>query len=448
MTLALRALGATLSFPLAERYSGRDIWKKKSELDAWQRESAAQKQLRATEALCATVEYAGQNVPYYRDLFKRIRFEPSRLRKDPQYLQDIPYLTKETILAQPDQFLSSQFRKADIIERKTSGSTGLTLSFYYSRSDLDWASAVIFHLNAALSRSLADSEVHLAFVDPTAEPAGLLDGFRAGLRAMAMNRKTINIRTLSAEAAASHLAEIRARKPYLLYGLQSTLRALIQFAGSPDQYRRLAKYFVSSGETLDARAAEFIAEATGAQVINRYGNAEFGAVAQSSVDPQVLRFVDGLVWPENLVIQGYPEIVMTTLIGRAMPLIRYRTGDLGLVAADDEGGGSVLSGIQGRLHEIVEIGGRSFTTSFLATYLHARFSIHDFQVVVGPKGPPEFRIVTDMPAQLPAMEAALAALCCAPVKVTRIRPTDLIRRGRQMKFSHYVRDADATGAGA
>lgn len=447
MTLALRALGATLSFPIAELYSGRDIWKKKSQLDAWQRERAEQKQSRAAAALCTTVEYAAQNVPYYRDLFKRIRFSPSNLRKDPAYLQDLPYLTKETILAQPDQFLSKAFRKADVIERKTSGSTGLTLSFYYSRSDLDWASAVIFHLNAALSRSLADPEVHLAFVDPTAAPAGVMDGIRARLRAMAMNRKTINIRSLSAEAAAVHLAEIRARRPYILYGLQSTLRALIQFAGSPDQYRQLAKYFVSSGETLDAPAAKFIATATGAEVINRYGNAEFGAVAQSGVDPQALKFVDGLVWPENLVIQGYPEIVLTTLIGRAMPLLRYRTGDLGRVAADDSGG-HILSGIQGRLHEIVEIGGRSFTTSFLATFLHARFSIHDFQVVVGREGPPEFRIVTDIPAQLPAIEAALTSLCSAPVKVVRIRPTDLIRRGRQMKFSHYVRDTQASGVGA
>jgi phenylacetate-CoA ligase len=439
MTPLLRALGANLSFPLAERYTRRNIWQKKTLLDAWQHESAVQKNHRINTALCDVIDYAATNVPYYRNLFKRIRFEPAKLRTDIRYFQDIPFLTKETILAQPDDFLSTEFRARELTDRKTSGSTGLTLSFYYSKSDLDWASAVIFHLNARFARSLSDREVQLSFVDPSAPPEGLMDEIRGGLRAITMNRATVYLRGLSALTARTHLRAIRAQKPYLIYGLQSTLKALIQFAETPAQYHQLCEYFVSSGETLDAHSARLITDAIGCKVINRYGNAEFGAIAQSIDDPSILKIIDGLVLPENFGTHGFSEIVLTTLVGRGMPLIRYRTGDLGNVDLDADGSYR-LSAIQGRLHDLVVLGGKTFTTSFLSTGLHGKYSIHDFQIVQRGSAPPEFRVVTDQPEQLPLIQRELTAIAGVEVKVSRIRPTDLIRKGRQMKFSHYVRE--------
>jgi phenylacetate-CoA ligase len=150
-----------------------------------------------------------------------------------------------------------------------------------------------------------------------------------------------------------------------------------------------------------------------------------------------------LAWPENLSIQGFPEIVLTTLVNRAMPLIRYRTGDLGLVESA-AGGGFTLSRLQGRVHEIFMLDEHSYTTSFMSTFLHSRFRIHDFQIIQRETRVPEFRIVTDHPDELSGIEDALLSLCGVPVKATRIRTTDLLRRGRQMKFSHLVRE-DAKG---
>lgn len=439
MIPTMRALSANLGFPLAERYTRRHIWGKKAQLDAWKIESADEKNRRIHASLCDVVEYAEKHVPYYRNLFKRIRFEPAKLRGDIRYKEDIPFLTKEIILAHPGQFLSDEFPPSELIERKSSGSTGLTLSFYYSKDDLDWTSAVLFHLNEAVSRSLSDREVHLIYVNPNAQPVGAFEGMRERLKLMAVNRANIKIRDLSAATVQSHLLAIRAQRPYLLYGLPSSLKALVQFAQDASKYRGLCENFVSSGETLDARSAQFIHEAIGCKVINRYGNAEFGAVAQSANDPQMLRIVDGVVFPEYFVIQGYSEIVLTTLVGRAMPLIRYRTGDLGTIEHLQDGS-QVLSGIHGRLHDLVAFGGRTLTTSFIAACLHSKFRIHDFQIVQRDEQLPEFRIVTDYPEQLPEIGKELAVIVGMPVKVSRVRPTDLIRKGRQMKFAHYVRE--------
>lgn len=441
MISTMRALRANLSFPLAERYTRRHILGKKAQLDAWKTEDADTKNRRTHASLCNVVEYAAKHVPYYHNLFRRIRFDPEKLRGDIRHFQDIPFLTKETILSQPEQFLSDEFPRSTLIERKTSGSTGLTLSFYYSKDDLDWASAVVFHLNEAISRNLSDREVHLIYVNPNAQHVGAFESMRERLKLMAVNRANVKIRELSEETVRLHLQAIRAQQPYLLYGLPSTLKALIQFAQDVSKYRDLCEYFVSSGETLDARSAQFIYEAIGCKVINRYGNAEFGAVAQSASDTQMLRVVDGVTFPEYFDIQGYAEIVLTTLVGRAMPLIRYRTGDLGTVEQLQDGSHE-LSGIQGRLHDLVDFGGRTLTTSFIAACLHTKFRIHDFQIVQRNKQLPEFRVVTDYPEQLPAIGKELAVIVGMPVKVSRVRPTDLIRKGRQMKFAHYVREPE------
>jgi len=439
MISTMRGLGAKLSYPLAERYTKRHIRQKKARLDAWLAEDSKKRAHRLHLALCDVVQYAEKYVPYYHDLFRRTRFNPERLRNDVHYWQDIPFLTKETILANPERLLSTEFPRDALAERKTSGSTGSTLSFYYSKEDLDWVSATVALMNEAISRRLSDREAHLVYVDNNTKRAGFLGRMREKAKLAIVNRSNINIRDLSLESVRLYLHTIKQQKPYLLYGLQSTLKALIQVSQNESDCHGLCEYFVSSGETLDTRSTQIIRDAVGCSVVNRYGNAEFGAVAQSVDNPQELRIIDGTVFPENFVIQGCSEIVLTTLVGRAMPLIRYRTGDLGVVEKLHDGT-YMVSKIVGRVHDTVSFGGSTFTTSYIATCLHAQFRIHDFQIVQYGEHLPEFRIVTDYPEQLPDIEKSLGTMVGIPVKVKRIRPADIIRKGRQMKFAYYVRE--------
>ena len=98
-----RGITATfLAYPLAERLEGRDVG---SKLRALEREMArpfAERRLRSWTAVVDIVRYAAVNVPYYRDLFARIRFNPERLLNDAGYFQDIPYLTKDIIRVEGD----------------------------------------------------------------------------------------------------------------------------------------------------------------------------------------------------------------------------------------------------------------------------------------------------------------------------------------------------------
>lgn len=425
-------------FSLAEKVARRDIWRKKLLVEQWQQKNPEERKLQRQALLENIVEYAFHRVPFYRDLFRRIRFDPGKIRKDIRYFQDIPFLTKETILSQPMRFRSLDFVKSEFIEKKTSGSTGATFSFYYSKEDLDWASAVVLYLNQSVSHDLSHREVHLIATDSKEKSGFSIEGFLERLKLIALNRANIYVRDFSPSVSQSLLQLMKSEKPYLIYGLQSILRAVIQSSNGAS-FRDLCQYFISSGETLDEKAVDVISQAIGCKVINRYGNAEFGAVAQSADDPLFLKFVEGIVYPENLTIQEYPEIVLTTLMGRAMPLLRYRTGDLGLLQENPDGS-ITLSNVHGRLNEIVTIEKKQFHTTFLASFLNNHFLIHDFQIVQRSDGVFEFRIITDCPDQLPNIKKKLTSLTGGAIMVSRIRPSELIRKGRQRKFAYFIQE--------
>lgn len=425
------------NFPIAEGVSRRSIWRKKLLIDQWQHESPQEKIFRLKNSLVNVVEYAFQKVPYYKDLFRRIRFNPSKMKEDIRYFQEIPFLTKEIILSQPEQFLSSDFSSDEFIERKTSGSTGATFSFYYSKEDLDWSSAVVFYLNQIVSRDLSRREVHL--IANETKSIVLFDIILERLKLFVVNRANVALTNYSSESSRHLLEILKSENPFLIYGLQSVLKAIIELSESPLEFRNICNCFVSSGETLDRWSADFIAEVIGCKVINRYGNAEFGAVAQSVDDPLSLKFVDGVVFPENMTICDFPEIVLTTLIGRAMPLLRYRTGDMGVVHAESDGS-STLKDIQGRLNDIVNIGGKKIHTSSFSAFLNKNFSIHDFQIVQKVDGLFEFRIITDYPEQLDHVKKKIESLTGCSINVLRIRSSELIRKGRQRKFAYYIKE--------
>ena len=88
------------------------------------------------ELLC----YAGQNVPYYRELFQKERFDPRGVcsRAD---LAQLPLLTREIVRERYADLVDVRQRGKNI-KKGTSGSTGKPLKFEYSRASECWRQAI------------------------------------------------------------------------------------------------------------------------------------------------------------------------------------------------------------------------------------------------------------------------------------------------------------------
>jgi phenylacetate-coenzyme A ligase PaaK-like adenylate-forming protein len=80
-------------------------------------------------------------------------------------------------------------------------------------------------------------------------------------------------------------------------------------------------------------------------------------------------------------LQTGNELVLTTLTNDAMPLIRYRTGDM-IGTLESEDGGYTISEIAGRIHDTIKIGDKTYPTHYLQDILDRIGGIIEFQVEI------------------------------------------------------------------
>jgi len=77
--------------------------------------------------LCALLEHAGSHVPYYRDLFARLDFDPRTVTRL-EDLRALPLLDKSTIRANTERMKSEQ--AVGLARFNTGGSSGEPLIFF------------------------------------------------------------------------------------------------------------------------------------------------------------------------------------------------------------------------------------------------------------------------------------------------------------------------------
>ena len=101
-------------------------------------------------------------VPYYRDLFHSIGFDPASLHRSADYLADIPVLTKDIIREQGERLLRDDHASYRAHASKTGGSTGPSAVIMYDQDAADWTSGVIRYARERIGAGATRSEVHFS----------------------------------------------------------------------------------------------------------------------------------------------------------------------------------------------------------------------------------------------------------------------------------------------
>jgi phenylacetate-CoA ligase len=125
--------------------------------------------------------------------------------------------------------------------------------------------------------------------------------------------------------------------PTVLYGLPSALLEAARMNESRHQLDLRAVF--TSGELLDRAVREALTDAYGAPVYDIYGTSETKEIAWEcthggmhlNADVVHLEVLDDLGRAAPAGVEG--DLVATVLVNRAMPLLRYRTGDRGSLRA-------------------------------------------------------------------------------------------------------------------
>jgi phenylacetate-CoA ligase len=442
---AMGFAAALLAYPLAERFEGRDVRSKVRSLGREMARPFAERRLASWAAVVDTVRHAAVMVPYYRDLFARIGFDPEKLVADARYLHDIPYLTKDVIREQGNRLLRDDHAEARKHVSKTGGSTGPAALIVYDQEAADWSSAVTRHVRGGIGKRHFHSELHFAAKFPDEFP--LRDRLRERAKCLAMNRHNIFFASFESAELETMWRDIKLIRPHLVHGHPSTMYQLALHVDAKLDRTRAFRIFESSGELLKGHQRETISRVFQCDIVDRFGLAEVGIVAYQAGrrDPAML-VLDSMAWPEIAAAEGADnlssgengeagELVVTATKNRMMPLIRYRTGDLAMLSQTSRG--FELEELVGRIHDVVEIAGRKLPTHYIQDVLDRIGGIKEFQIEIRQRRP-VLRLVPDSGAKLDDIRARIGRYWQGAADVEFISSSELRLLGRRRKFRHLV----------
>lgn len=425
--------GAYIAYPIAEIVEKRNISSKIDELRKYYKLPFEQRKVYATDKLIQTLNFAKIAVPYYKDLFKQINFDPNCIAKDMKYLEDIPYLTKEIINEQKERLLSTTLDSIRYHERKTGGSTGISAMIYYDQIGLDYSAAITKYCRDMIGASAHKSEIHFAaaFAKPPSQKIPSKDD----VKNFALNRSNIFFDKLDNAGFNEIWETILKKKPYLIHGHPSTLYALACYLEDKNVKKKIFEIFESSGELLQEYMREKICNVFGCRVIDRYGSAEFGVIAYEL--EKGLKILDSEGWPESRKTDLGNELVFTGFHNRLMPLIRYATGDMSTIVEKEDG--FYMTEVVGRIHDMVNIKGIDYPTHSIMDVLdHKVGGIREFQIDTrGEK--PILKIALENTQTPENVSFLIKNTWLGEIDLEFVDICDFIRVGERAKFRHVVK---------
>ena len=250
------------------------------------------------------------------------------LERDPyRALQAMAPISKLELRLAGDRVLAGGAPRSDWYRSSSSGSTGEPFQVYYDPRA--WARLkYLVKLRARYACGLRTGD-RVALLD-TVAPANETPQLGWGVR-----RARISV-LQPAEAAA---AALRKFAPDVVYGLPSALLEVGRVLETQGQQVRVRAIF-TSGELLHRAARENLAALFQARVFDVYGTSETKEIAWECSQGRMhlnrdvvhLESVDEAGRPLPPGVEG--DLVATSLVNRAMPLLRYRTGDRGTLLSE------------------------------------------------------------------------------------------------------------------
>ena len=350
-------LVANVVFPLQERFKHHTTLAVRREMERtqwWPVERLRDLQLQRLRTL---LQKAQTHVPYYRDLFARIGFDPAGLQSLAE-LTRLPFLTKEDIRAHLDAL------KADnahgLARFNTGGSSGQPLIFFIGNERVSHDVAAKWRATRWWGVDIGDPEI-VVWGSPI--ELGAQDRLRL-LRDSIMRTKLLSAFEMAESRVQAFIEEIRCMRPRMLFGYPSSISHIARHAeqhGIRMNDLGIKVVFVTS-ERLYEHQRDIIQRVFGCAVANGYGGRDAGFIAHQcprggmhiTAEDIIVETVDSAGLPT---LPGVPgEIVVTHLATGDFPFVRYKTGDIGVLSDERCACGRglpMLQEIQGRTTDFV-----------------------------------------------------------------------------------------------
>ncbi|MEN8907199.1 MAG: hypothetical protein ABF289_14685 [Clostridiales bacterium] len=327
--------------------------------------------------------YSYKNVPYYNKLFDKIGICPEKINSLDE-LQKIPMMDK-TIVKNNFQDLISKKCIGKLCKIETSsGTTGVpskimrdvhcvnfeqaALSRYWNKSGYNKERKVVLRGNDVVS-----SEI----IEPPFWSINSID-----------NEMIMSSYHLTEKFSEIMIKKICEYKPKILYAYPSTAYLLAKIINKSN-YNFTFDYIFTSSEMLMTNQRNFIENTFRCRIFDWYGQSERVSAISQCKDGHY-HIVEDYSITELVETEFGQEVVGTTLFNYAMPLIRYRTGDIVEESKEKCKCGfkfRKIKSIKGRkISYIITNNGIYIPGNLLGSFLGKVDGIDEFQIIQEKKG--------------------------------------------------------------
>ncbi len=276
------------------------------------------------------IRHSYEHVPYYRRRFQAVGFQPQDLRTQ-EDLRHLPILSRKDVYRYAEEMVGDNISRRRLHRHHTSGTTGTPLCFYEDWPTLQRNYAFWmrfrgwFQFKPWLRRATLSGRV----IVPRSQSTPPYWRFNRVENQLIMSSFHLSDKTIPV-----YIAQLEIFKPFLIDGYVSTIHTLARYINTNGITSVRPTAVQTTSETLLDYQRRDIEEAFQCHVYNQYGHGEKAAFI-SECEHGTLHINDEygvieIINAEKEYVQPGEtgEMIVTGLNNWAMPLIRYRTGDL------------------------------------------------------------------------------------------------------------------------
>jgi phenylacetate-CoA ligase len=343
------------------------------------------------------IKFAYNYVPFYHRLFRSAGVKPEDIKRH-EDLAKIPPVTKQDIRENYHDFIARGLDVSRLPSSFTSGSTGIPLRLVYD----------------PLGRVRIGASERYPYVECGVKTSdNFVTVWGRGSRTITFGRKYVKflgsfsetiVPIFQPEKLANLLREL---KPDVI----NTFPSIISMLGDYDVSGINPRLIFTQGEIVTPHCRYVAKKLFNSELFETYGSVEFGQLAFECEEHAGLHLITDIAYVEFISKDGEHvspgetgEIIVTGLCNTAMPLIRYKIGDIGVPSAENCSCGRkwpMVKSIEGRLNDflILPSGKRLSWLYILRHILYDKqfqkniFNISQYQVVQEDKGKLILRVV-------------------------------------------------------
>ena len=324
-----------------------------------------------SNALDDLLQYAVSTTPFYKNY-----------RTDD--VKSFPVITKNLLKDRWQDFHSSAYH-GPVHLMSTSGSTGTPFTMEWDMDKRNRQLAELIYFNELAGQKLGQPYIYFRVWTEKNR--------KSKKEQWMQNLLPIDILHLDDRILEGIRQRLKTR-PYInsCLAYASTYEHLIRYlrmkGDTPEMFS--VKSLISGSEVLGMEMKKMIKDTMGCMIIDRYSNEENGFLAQTgdmSEDFQVniaSFFIEILKQDsdEEAAVGETGRVVVTDLYSRAVPMIRYDTGDLAVKGSEQNGWTTMLKSIQGRRVDVIyDTSGRKLTAHTWSVYMWKYDKLKQYQFI-------------------------------------------------------------------